>query len=186
MPLPPELHPSAVPGLVVRQLMQGDAAAHYAVIHAHRQDLRTWLPWVDATLSVREVEGFIALKLTEWQVRQSLACALWWQGQIVGSIGIVETDRANTRASIGYWLAPPWRGRGWMAAALCSITQECHGAWGFHRVELRAAVGNTASRRVAERCGYQPEGVLRSAALLHGSYHDVAIYSMLRGEGPLT
>jgi ribosomal-protein-serine acetyltransferase len=173
-----------VPGLQVQQLRQGDAAAHYTVIHTHRQDLRTWLPWVDATLSVREVEGFIALKLTEWQIRQSLACALWWQGQIVGSIGIVETDHANARASIGYWLAPPWRGRGWMAAALRTLSHQCHSSWGFHRVELRAAVGNTASQRVAERSGFTREGVLRSACLLHGHFHDVAVYSKLAGEDP--
>lgn len=171
-----------VPGLQLRQLCQGDAAAHYEVIHAHRQDLRQWLPWVDATLSVREVEGFIALKLTEWQVRQSLACALWWQGQNVGSIGIVETDRSSARASIGYWLAPPWRGRGYMIAALRRLSHQCHTEWGFHRLELRAAVENTASRHVAERCGYQPEGLLRSATYLHSRFHDVVVYSLLPGE----
>ena len=37
------------PGLELRQLQPADAAELFAVIDAHRAQLREWLPWVDAT-----------------------------------------------------------------------------------------------------------------------------------------
>jgi RimJ/RimL family protein N-acetyltransferase len=51
-------------------------------------------------------------------------------------------------------------------------------------VQLRAEVGNVPSRRVAEKAGFQLEGVLRSA---HWSPRlerrvDWAMYSLLPGE----
>ena len=50
---------------------------------------------------------------------------------------------------------------------------------GIHRVELRAAVHNHASRRVAERAGFTLEGICRDGELLRGEYNDLAVYSRL-------
>ena len=59
-----------------------------------------------------------------------------------------------------------------------AVTQHAHEA-GIHRVELRAAVDNHASRRVAERAGFRLEGICRDAELLRGEYNDLAVYSHL-------
>jgi RimJ/RimL family protein N-acetyltransferase len=57
--------------------------------------------------------------------------------------------------------------------------------WGFHelgleRLELRIAVTNPASERVAERGGYRCEGVLRSVHFKEGRRIDVGVWSRLR------
>ena len=55
---------------------------------------------------------------------------------------------------------------------------------GAARVQLRAAVGNDASRRVAEKAGFSLEGVLRSSYWNPrlGRRVDWAMYSLLPGE----
>ena len=57
-------------------------------------------------------------------------------------------------------------------------------ACGLERLQLRADVRNTASRRVAENAGFHEEGVLRSIRFSprQGRRVDFAMYSLLPGE----
>jgi RimJ/RimL family protein N-acetyltransferase len=55
---------------------------------------------------------------------------------------------------------------------------------GFERVELRAATGNLASQRVAEKAGFTREGVLRNAGSVNAGRVDMVVYSLVRGDPP--
>ncbi|TDC72900.1 GNAT N-acetyltransferase [Micromonospora sp. KC606] len=83
------------------------------------------------------------------------------QDRYLGSIDLrIDTDPLG--GHVGFMTAPHARGRGHMTAAVGALT-----AWGFTtlglaRIEWLAMVGNTASRRVAEKAGFTVEGVLRA------------------------
>src|SRR5579859_868206 len=99
--------------------------------------------------------------------------------RLLGSIGLRWND-AHDVAEVGYWLRDDARGRGVATRALALVTKVAFGE-GAARSQLRAAVGNDASRRVAEKAGFRLEGVLRSA---HWSPRlqrrlDWAMYSLL-------
>lgn len=51
---------------------------------------------------------------------------------------------------------------------------------GLERIESRILPDNKASIRVLEKCGYQKEGVLRSATFKHGQLQDVVIMSVIK------
>ena len=70
------------------------------------------------------------------------------------------------------------RGRGAATAALLQLTDWAFGR-GLVRLELRIDAGNDRSVRVAERCGYTREGLLRSVHLKDGRRTDLLIYSRL-------
>ena len=53
---------------------------------------------------------------------------------------------------------------------------------GFERLELRAATGNLASQRVAEKAGFTREGVLRNAGYVHDGRVDMVVYALVRGD----
>jgi RimJ/RimL family protein N-acetyltransferase len=81
---------------------------------------------------------------------------------LLGSISLMRFSWQHARAEVGYWLAKDARGQGHVTRAVGLIT-----AWGFRhlgleRIDLLAATGNPASQRVAERCGFTREAVLRS------------------------
>jgi RimJ/RimL family protein N-acetyltransferase len=100
-------------------------------------------------------------------------------GAFVGMIGFVTLRLEAAEAEVGYIVAPEARGRGIAVRALTLVTEWGFTQLGLARIELRAELENPASLRVAERCGYVREGVLRRVHLKGGKRGDMAIYARL-------
>jgi RimJ/RimL family protein N-acetyltransferase len=81
-------------------------------------------------------------------------------------------------AFLGLALAPS-RGRGVASEALRRLTAWAFAELGMLRLELLISAENTASKRVAERCGYVREGVLRSRHVKQDLREDTEIWSRL-------
>jgi RimJ/RimL family protein N-acetyltransferase len=64
-------------------------------------------------------------------------------------------------AEVGYGLRSGWRGRGLATRAVGLVADWAFSRAGIARLEIGAAVGNVASQRVAERAGFQREGIAR-------------------------
>ncbi|MFE6865850.1 GNAT family N-acetyltransferase [Kitasatospora sp. NPDC057692] len=100
--------------------------------------------------------------------------------ELLGTIALRWTDRADGLAMVGYWLLPAARGRGIATRATRAITR-----WGFERagarrIELAHAVDNPASCRVAERCDFPLEGTLRESFRFgDGLHHDEHLHARL-------
>jgi RimJ/RimL family protein N-acetyltransferase len=125
---------------------------------------RTWLDRYESGRVDGSAEGFAAVDAS---------------GTFVG-LGLAPTiDRSSGEIELGYVVAPAARGRGAATAILELLT-----AWAFTsaaalRIVLIIDVANAASERVAERCGYTREGVLRSLYFKPGRRIDAAIWSRL-------
>ena len=99
-------------------------------------------------------------------------------GERLGAVGLLISDPENGVGEIGCYLSAVARGSGAATRAI-----ELLGAWarvvGLARLELHILVGNEPSLRLAERCGYQLEGILRSRERRGAVRHDVALFSRL-------
>jgi [ribosomal protein S5]-alanine N-acetyltransferase len=134
--------------------------------------------------------------LSEQEARRWIADGLeWWPRGIarfaitlppddvcVGQMGI-QFDAPCRRAEAFYWLAPGVRGRGIASEALELVT-----AWAFQRndvvrVQLVTHLDNAASQRVAERCGFQREGILRAWEPVKAAQPDVIMWSRVATDG---
>jgi RimJ/RimL family protein N-acetyltransferase len=98
---------------------------------------------------------------------------------LLGSISLMRFAWQHARAEVGYWLAGESRGQGHASRAVRMIT-----SWGFRslaleRIDLMAATGNPASQRVAERCGFTREAVLRSYLLGREGRQDMVAFGLL-------
>jgi RimJ/RimL family protein N-acetyltransferase len=105
-------------------------------------------------------------------------------GRAVGSIGLWLHDIGAGRASVGYWVAGPARGRGASRHALRTLTFWALGVLGIPRLELHVEPWNEASIRVAEQAGFRQEGLLRSWQEVGGERKDMLMYSLLRSDLP--
>lgn len=103
-------------------------------------------------------------------------------GELLGAIGVPRIDWDEGRCELGYWMAREHRRRGFMRRAIRLLAGWIFDALPVERISILAAVENSPSRAVAERAGFVFEGVLRSYLVFKDGRHDVAMYSLLRGE----
>ena len=100
----------------------------------------------------------------------------------LGFAAIVTLDLDKREGEIGYALPLEGRGRGTATRAVSLLTRWGLDQLGLQRLELRIDVRNTASERVAERCGYRRDGILRSLHVKEGLRGDVGVWSRLASD----
>jgi RimJ/RimL family protein N-acetyltransferase len=140
-------------------------------------EIRRWIPVIPRPYTEEDARAFVRGEVTGDQ-RQF---AITENGRVVGSIGL-SVSEART-GHIGYWCAAAARGRGVTTRALRLLSRYALEQLKLERLELITDPDNRASQRVAERVGFQREGVLRSH-LLHpdGRRRDSVKFSLLPGE----
>jgi RimJ/RimL family protein N-acetyltransferase len=100
-------------------------------------------------------------------------------GRFLGMAMAVDIDREAREVELGYIVAPAARGRGVATAALDELTRWAFAELDALRITLIVDVENRASARVAERCGYVLEGVMRSSYLKDDLRIDAGLWSRL-------
>lgn len=96
-----------------------------------------------------------------------------------GEVSLDHLDLAMGTAEAACWALPQARGAGMTTTALAAVTRFAFGGLGLHRISYLWAAGNAASGRVAEKCGFRPEGRLRDAWTADGRRHDVLVTGLL-------
>jgi RimJ/RimL family protein N-acetyltransferase len=125
---------------------------------------RLWLERYEAARGDGSAEGFAALDAG---------------GEFIGLALAPTIDHEAREVELGYVVAPAARGRGAATAILSLLTAWAFSSAGALRIVLVIDVANAASERVAARCGYTREGVLRSVHFKPGKRIDAAIWSRL-------
>lgn len=122
----------------------------------------------------RLADGWASGSIASWSVLDPES------GQLLGQVAIREIVPLVGTGRVGYWTMPAARGRGVASGALAAASRWAFEQAGLHRVELAHAVDHHASCRIAERSGYQLEGVLREAMPdTYGRRHDLHLHARL-------
>ena len=164
----------------LRILDEADAEEVYGLVEANRAHLSDWMPWA-AEQTLERTVNFIRAAQQRYANRNGFEAGLIVDGRICGCAGFPGVDWVARATSIGYWLADDHQGRGLMTRAVGALVDHALSDWDLHRVEIRAAAGNTRSRAIPERLGFTHEGVLREAELVGDDYQDLVVYGLLAG-----
>jgi len=110
-----------------------------------------------------DAKQFVAAVTAEAASGHGVALALCDPGtdRLIGTVGVMEVDRAAGYCEIGYWTAAPARGRGLTSRAVALVRDWAHAELGATTVELLPHGDNLPSQRVAERAGFTDTGELR-------------------------
>jgi RimJ/RimL family protein N-acetyltransferase len=162
--------------LVLRPWTEDDVDA--MVAGCNDTEVSRWIPTIPHPYTRDDALAFI-----RGEVRpEHEAMAIELDGRVVGGIGM-GLNSHDYRATIGYWVAAAERGNGICTRALSLLSRHVLDEVGLQRVDLVTDPDNRASQRVAEKVGFQREGVLR-AHLRHpdGRVRDSVMFSLLPGE----
>jgi RimJ/RimL family protein N-acetyltransferase len=101
---------------------------------------------------------------------------------LLGGASLNDVSLSQGRAAVGYWLAPEARGRGIATRAVRLLARWAFDSLGVARLELTCGPDNHASQRVAARCGFAREGLLRSHMPFKGRRRDTLVFGLLPDE----
>jgi ribosomal-protein-alanine N-acetyltransferase len=83
---------------------------------------------------------------------------------------------------MGLWIGTPYQGKGYGTEAVQQILQYGFTKLEMQKVEAKIFVGNTASRKAFEKCGFQLEGTIRRCEMKRGEFIDEWLFGILREE----
>ena len=108
-------------------------------------------------------------------------------GDLLGAVGLHGITPADGRhtafAEVGYWLAPPARGHGYITEAVRAVCRWAFAQLELDRIEWAAFVPNEESRQVALRAGFTIEGTVRGKRIHRGQVVDEWTGSLLAADG---
>ncbi len=102
--------------------------------------------------------------------------------ELLGSVSLMRLVWRHARGEVGYWLARPARGSGHATRAVLAVCRWGFETLGLERIDLLASVDNLPSQRVAERCGFKRDAVLRSYLRGKEGRQDMVAFGLLRAE----
>ena len=169
-------------GVVLRRPEPDVAGEIFAAIDSDRERLRRFLPWVDTTRTLQDELEYIKFVHDQWRQLITFDFAIFNGAKdYVGNIGVHSISWPNERCELGYWVAGPFEGKGFISAAV-RVLEKTLFEHGFHRIAIRCSTENLRSAKVPERNGYVREGTLRGDIKLADKFHDTLVFSKLRHE----
>lgn len=174
------------PRLLLRPPQSGDGEVMFAAVNESLTELRRFLaslPWVAAEPSVEASEIWCRTAQANFLGRKDFPFLIFEKasGRLVGATGIHRVVWATPKAELGYWCRSSHAGQGLVGEAVAALVQMAFEHIGAVRLEIITDEENTASRRVAERCGFLLEGTLRHERRApDGVLRNTCVYARLR------
>jgi ribosomal-protein-serine acetyltransferase len=143
-----------------------------------RQRLAEFLPWVERTKTLEDEHAYIAWSQEQWAKAELFDYAIFLKHTraYVGNIGLHTISWSHRRCEIGYWIFSAFEGAGFLGEAVDRLSTETF-RQGFHRLELRCSAHNLKSIRVARRCGFHYEALLKEDAVENGAFRSTFVFS---------
>ncbi|CAN5611338.1 GNAT family protein [soil metagenome] len=153
--------------LVIREPRVGEGAVINAAIVESYESLSRWLTWVHPMPTVEDSERFTREAAAKFTLRKDMHLRIWnpEQTRLHGGIGLMPKSWSPRVFEIGYWMRTSDAGKGLMTEAVVGLTEFAFKTLKADRIFIRCDVRNAASARVAEKSGYQLEGIMRNDCL---------------------
>ncbi len=167
--------------IILKEISRNDAADIFYTINSQRSYLETWLPFVAYANEPADTEAFIESVLANQEENREYVFVIRYDDEFAGIIGFKDTDKINRKTEIGYWLSKHFQKKGIITLSLKQLLKLAFDKLEINRVQIRCAVGNTASSNIPKRLGFIFEGIEREGEHLRtGRYSDLEVYSLLK------
>ena len=94
----------------------------------------------------------------------------------------VDIEQEHERAELGYWIGAPYWNQGYATEAVSAALRYSFAHLDIQRVYAWYLCRNLASRRVLEKAGMLPEGILRQHIKKWDKLEDIQYFGISRGE----
>ena len=169
--------------LVVRFYREDDAPRLFEAVRESIPEVSAWLGWCHENYSIEESREFVRSRAEKSQGDEWYSFAVFDQNdreRYLGGVGLNFINRVHQFGNLGYWVRTSATGNGVASRASRLVARFAFEELRLNRIEILAAVSNSASQRVAEKIGAVREGVLRKRLLIRGEPQDAVMFSLVR------
>lgn len=167
----------------IRPYKLDDAPALYEAAEESIHEVYQWLPWCHPGYKIEETKEWLAEQVQKRQAKIAFEFAILdGDGSYLGGCGINAIDWKQKKANLGYWIRTSVMGKGIAVQAVALLSK-----WGFENtdlmcLEIKCAVGNDRSQRVAEKAGAVREGIRKFCLDIHGKKQDAVVFVIKRSK----
>lgn len=153
--------------LVAHSTAESDPWNYFEIVPSNRLHLR-----FAANGGIGDSQGMLAVDALD--------------GTLLGSVSWFTVKHGPSKAcealNIGISLFEEHRGQGYGSAAQRELADYLFATRLIERIEASTDIENVAEQHALQAAGFSREGVLRHAQFRGGLWHDVVLYSRLRGD----
>ena len=150
---------------------------HAALIESY-EDHKEYLPWAQPNPDIEMTRGNMEAAARDFaELKNELRFIVKRRSddKIVGCVGLHLRDMSIPYVEVGYWTRTSEVGKNYCTAAVRLVERYAVTELKVRRVEIRTAVSNTASARVAQKAGYILEATTQddrtlTSGLLDGTH----------------
>ena len=186
---PPDIHiPEQFDSerLTIHAPRVSDAKEVNKAVRESLAELAPWMPWASRAPTLEETRENQRKARQKFLAGEDFRLNAFLKGTntfVMGS-GLHRVDLTVPKVEIGYWVRTQFAGQGYVTEAVNAITDFAFRVFGAKRVEIRMDDDNVLSWLVAQRCGFELDGILRNERRkLDGTLGDTRVYSKIRSEG---
>lgn len=179
----PTLHHA---GLLWRPFEDNDAEAFAAAVRESVASVAPWMPWCTSTYTQTQALEWFAHCRAQAASGAALEYGAFCQdsGEFLGGAGLNEIRQQHKLCNLGYWVRQSRQRQGVALRSVQALSRHAFESLSLQRVEIVAAVGNSASANVALKAGALREGVARNRLYLHDRQVDAQMFSLLPPGSP--
>jgi RimJ/RimL family protein N-acetyltransferase len=153
---------------------------HEAVLESI-PELQPWMSWAHPGYQEFEARTWLESLPEGWEQGGFYQFAITdaRDGAFLGGSGLNNLLSAYRLANLGYWVRSSQRGKGIAGRAARLVARFGFEQINLVRAEIVVAEGNTASLRVAEKCGARREGLLRNRMTIGEQVLNAYMHSLI-------
>src|SRR5665213_3667519 len=144
--------------LLIRTYTLADAKALYQLIDSNAEILADYFPMtVEKTSSVMSTRKYILERNSDRKSGVSLFAGIFLKENkmLIGQICAKDINQRVPKCELGYFLDKKYYEKGFGSEAVKLFSDYCFEKIGFEKITLRIEPKNSASKRVAENCGFK-------------------------------
>lgn len=153
---------------------------HFAV-QSSLAELNPWMSWATQNYTKDVAQSFITITRAEWSrgTLYSFAIVDANTNELLGGCSLSHIHPIYRFCNLGYWVKTSHHRKGIAGVAAKLAARFAFEKLNIIRAEIVIAVGNEASKRVAEKIGAHYEGILLNRMPVREKIYDAHMFSLL-------
>ena len=130
--------------------------------------------------TLEEEEYFLRLNEAKRKANFEHNYSILFYGKLVGACGIRIDQHRPWVGEIGYLIDKDYQGKGIATEAVRQLEKLGFEKLDLQRITILMDTRNFASERVAQKCGYEKEGIMKKVHRVGEDYYDCFLYAKTR------